>query len=174
MSKELQILRSAQDDRRSAQDDGRSAQDDGRFAPGDHVNRREFIVACAAGALLTGCVSMVTHPVPVTDGRVRLTLSNFPALATPNGAIKIQPALLADPIYILALAGGRFTAVSPICTHRGCTVDVQGERLVCPCHGSTYSREGIVLRGPAQRQLKRFSTARDGDAIVIDLASAQS
>lgn len=140
------------------------------------LDRRGFVTACAcAGAgLLLGCVSMVTHPVPVSDGRVRLALADFPDLGAPAGAIKIQPALLPDPVYVLALPDGRYVAVSPICTHRGCTVDVQGERLVCPCHGSTYSREGEVLRGPARRRLTRYPVRRDGDALVIDLVGAPS
>ena len=140
------------------------------------MDRRTFVTACAcAGAgLLAGCVSMVTHPVPVTDGRVRLSLASFPDLTAPAGAIKIQPAQLPDPMYVLALGGGSYVAVSPICTHRGCTVDVQGPRLVCPCHGSTYTRSGEVLRGPAQRPLAQFPLTMDGDAIVIDLASQAS
>jgi cytochrome b6-f complex iron-sulfur subunit len=139
------------------------------------LDRRGFVAACAcAGAgLLMGCVSMVTHPVPVTDGRVRLTLANFPELAD-GGAIKIQPARLQDPLYVLALGEGRFGALSPICTHRGCTVDVQGARLVCPCHGSTYNREGEVLRGPAQRRLTRYTVTAENGVLIIDLNSAQS
>lgn len=135
-----------------------------------NMERREFVALCATAAagLLTGCVSMVTHPVPMTGGRVRVAISEFADLAQPNGAIKLQPAGHPDPIYVLSGAAG-FAALSPICTHRGCTVDVSGARLVCPCHGSTYDREGRVLKGPAERALTRYPVARDGDALIIDL-----
>jgi thiosulfate dehydrogenase [quinone] large subunit len=136
------------------------------------MKRRDFVTTCAlagAGALLGGCVAMVTHPVPVTGGRVQLPLASYPELAKPNGAIRILPAASDDPIYVLSLGDGEFRAVSPICTHRGCTVDVQGERLVCPCHGSTYDRSGTVLRGPAERALARYAVTREGDALLIDL-----
>ncbi len=140
----------------------------------NRLDRREFMTVCALGGaalLLTGCVALVTHPVPVSDNRVRLPLARYPGLEKPDGAIKILPAGAADPIYVLAgAAGGGFTAVSPICTHRGCTVDVSGARLVCPCHGSTYDRSGQVLRGPAQRALRRFPVTRSGDELVIELA----
>ena len=134
------------------------------------IDRREFVVACAlAGAgLLTGCIAMVTHPVPVADGRVRLSLDAYPELAKPDGAIKIQPSAARDPIYVLAGEGG-YRAVSPICTHRGCTVEVQGARLVCPCHGSTYDRAGTVLKGPAERALATFPVSRDGNQLIIDV-----
>lgn len=137
------------------------------------LNRREFVASCAiacGGALLSGCVSMVTHPVPVTGGRVRISLSKYPELSKPAGAIKVQPEGMQEPIYVLASDGG-FTAVSPICTHRGCTVDVSGDRLVCPCHGSTYDREGRVLKGPAQRALQRFALSRTGDDLVLELGT---
>jgi Rieske Fe-S protein len=102
---------------------------------------------------------------------VRLSIAAFPDLLAPRGAVRIQPAQQDDPVYVLALGQDEFAAVSPICTHRGCVVDVAGERLVCPCHGSTYSRRGDVLRGPAERALTRYPLARDGDALVIDLGA---
>jgi Rieske Fe-S protein len=137
----------------------------------DALDRRHFVAACAAicgSTLLAGCVAMVTHPVPVAAGRVRIRLADHPELARADGAIKLQPAGLPDPVYVLAL-GGDFAAVSPICTHRGCTVDVSGARLVCPCHGSTYDRGGAVLKGPAQRALHRFPLTRSGDELVIEV-----
>jgi Rieske Fe-S protein len=137
------------------------------------IDRREFVTVCARGAAalaLSGCASLVTHPVPVSDNRIRFALAAFPELATADGAIKLQPAGLEDPVYVLATSSGEFHAVSPICTHRGCTVDVKGPRLVCPCHGSTYDRAGRVLRGPAERALTTFPVAREGDFLVIALA----
>jgi cytochrome b6-f complex iron-sulfur subunit len=137
----------------------------------DTIQRREFVVACALAGVgvLAGCVAMVTHPVPAADGRVRLSLDAYPELAKPDGAIKISPAAAADPIYVLAAGAGAYLAVSPICTHRGCTVEVQGARLVCPCHGSTYDRTGNVLRGPAERALASYPVTRVGDELIIDV-----
>lgn len=134
------------------------------------LDRREFVVSCAvlSAAFLAGCASMVTHPVPIASGKIQVSLTQYPELAKPNGAIKLQPAGMEDPIYLLATAG-EFVAVSPICTHRGCTVDVHGERLVCPCHGSTYSRSGEVLKGPAQRALARYAVTRMADTLVIQV-----
>jgi cytochrome b6-f complex iron-sulfur subunit len=137
------------------------------------IARREFVAtcsACCASLLLAGCASLVTHPVPMSAGRVRLSLATFPDLALPDGAIKILPAGMTDPVYVLARGNGEFGALSPICTHRGCTVEVQSDRLVCPCHGSTYDRDGRVLKGPAQRALTRYSVTRAGDALIIEVA----
>lgn len=137
------------------------------------LDRREFVATCATACagLLLGCVSLVTHPVPVVGNRISISLTEHADLAKPDGAIKVLPAGHQEPIYILATPGG-FAAVSPICTHRGCTVDVSGARLVCPCHGSTYDREGRVLKGPAERALTRYAVTREGDTIVVELGAS--
>jgi cytochrome b6-f complex iron-sulfur subunit len=136
------------------------------------LDRREFVVTCAclvAGGLVSACASLATRPVPVSDGHVRLVLAEHPELAAPDGALKILPTGAVDPIYVMRLGSDQFAVLSPICTHQGCTVDIQGARLVCPCHGSTYDREGRVLRGPAERPLSRFTATVSGGVLVIDM-----
>lgn len=86
----------------------------------------------------------------------------------------MQPEGAASPVYVLALAGGGYAALSPICSHRGCTVNIEGPRLVCPCHGSTYDRSGQVLRGPAERPLEAFAVAVTPEGeLVIQLESGR-
>lgn len=133
----------------------------------------ELSAALLAGAALPGCASMAATRVVASAGAVRLALDDHPQLARPGGYLKVQPEGATNPIYVLALEDGGFAAVSPICTHRGCTVDIEGEHLVCPCHGSTYDRAGRVLRGPAERSLERFRTSvsSDGSEMVIQLES---
>jgi cytochrome b6-f complex iron-sulfur subunit len=141
---------------------------------GAAVDRREFVTTCAcllAGGLVSACASLAARPVPITDGRIRLALADHPELARPEGALKVLPQGRTDPLYVLRLHDGQFAVISPICTHQGCTVDIQGPRLVCPCHGSTYDREGRVLRGPAERSLARFTTTVSDGILVIDVAA---
>jgi Rieske Fe-S protein len=141
------------------------------------MNRRAFLGAAGCGLLAAGCASLVTHAVTPENGVVRLDPRSLPELAKTGGAVKVQPAGHPEPIYVLRAddASGRavYNAVSPICTHQGCTVEAQGAVLVCPCHGSTYSRAGEVLRGPAIRSLRTYQaiTAADG-SIEIRLGAA--
>lgn len=138
------------------------------------IDRRKFVEVTAgilAAAALPGCASVAATRVAPSGGAVRLPIQNFPQLAQPGGYAKIQPEGAATPIYVLALQDSQYAALSPICTHLGCTVNIEGAHLVCPCHGSTYDRAGHVLRGPAERPLKRFPTTLTSDeaALVIQL-----
>jgi len=141
------------------------------------MNRREFLGVAGGAALTASCATLVTHAVTPVNGTVTLNPATQPELTKPGGVLRIQPAGHPEPIYVLRAddAEGRavFNAVSPICTHRGCTVEAQGAVLVCPCHGSTYSRTGTVLRGPAEQPLRtyRTSVASDG-SIEIRLGAA--
>ncbi len=135
-------------------------------------DRRDFVRAgtsALALALLPGCASLVTRRVPIENGIVRLSLRQYPELGEPRGSLRLLPDGWEDPVYLLTLDGGGFAALSSICTHRGCTVDLGGPGLACPCHGSQYDREGKVVRGPANRALTRYPVRASGDELVIEV-----
>jgi cytochrome b6-f complex iron-sulfur subunit len=137
------------------------------------MHRRDFLCSCALGAAalaLGGCASLITRTITPVDGRLELALAQYPELGERGGSLRVLPAGQTDPVYILAHDDGSFTALSPICTHLGCTVDIAGDRLVCPCHGSTYDRHGAVLQGPAQQALARYPASVSPDGVLtIDL-----
>lgn len=135
------------------------------------TSRRDFFTACAC-LIAGGCASVAARPVAINGDVVRLSLAGYPELTRAGGSAKILPVGAADPVYVLALGENRYVALSPICTHRGCTVNIEGPRLVCPCHGSTYDREGRVLRGPAERPLGRHELTVSGGDLIIRLRAA--
>ncbi|MCH7474869.1 MAG: Rieske (2Fe-2S) protein [Gemmatimonadetes bacterium] len=133
------------------------------------MNRRTFVGVAAAG-WLNACASMVMTTVTPVAGRVRLRIRDYITLDRPGGYLKIRPEGSNTLLYVLALEGGGYSVVSPVCKHLGCTVDVQGRRLLCPCHGSMYGRDGRVLRGPTQAPLDRFPAEVSSDGVItIDL-----
>jgi glycine/D-amino acid oxidase-like deaminating enzyme/nitrite reductase/ring-hydroxylating ferredoxin subunit len=51
---------------------------------------------------------------------------------------------------------GAVHAVSPVCTHMGCTVTWNTAETTwdCPCHGSRFTCDGAVIQGPAVKDLE--------------------
>ena len=138
------------------------------------MDRRVFIGLATAG-WLHACASVVTTPVTPERGMIRLRVRDHVTLDRPGGFLKIRPVGSDTLIYVLALDDGQYTAVSPICKHLGCTVGIEATRLLCPCHGSMYGRDGAVLRGPTQAPLDRFLTELSEDGVLtIDLRGIQS
>ncbi|MDJ1485972.1 Rieske (2Fe-2S) protein [Cytophagaceae bacterium YF14B1] len=64
----------------------------------------------------------------------------------------------------------RYTALWLECTHQGNEVNVQGNILSCPGHGSEFDRTGKVIQGPAKKALHAFEVKTDSDSVFIVLA----
>lgn len=64
---------------------------------------------------------------------------------------------------------GQFKAFDIKCTHRGCDVGkVQGDKIVCPCHNSTFSiADGSVTGGPAKEPLAAKEIKVTGKRITL-------
>ena len=70
--------------------------------------------------------------------------------------------------------GDQLAAYSSRCTHLGCRINKsEGDRLICPCHGSEYTMDGQVIKGPALHALHQLSYSFDTDnkAILVNLKS---
>ena len=79
-----------------------------------------------------------------------------------NGALifgqkKIAVIRMNQEIYALDLT----------CTHLGCTVNATAKGFVCPCHGSMFTPRGDVVKGPADRPLKRLAVREKGGNLLI-------
>ncbi len=61
-------------------------------------------------------------------------------------------------------ADGTLYTLSPRCTHMGCHVNWNPAEKSwdCPCHGSRFSGDGVVIEGPATRDLDKREVDNDG------------
>lgn len=139
---------------------------------GEPIGRRRFVelgLCAAAGATalpLAGCASLAAVRLAPDNGTLRLAVRNHPSLDRAGGHLKVAAEGVARPIYVLAQEDGSYLALSSECTHLKCTVELEGARIVCPCHGSTFDRAGAVLAGPAERPLDRYPARLRGDGVL--------
>ena len=69
-------------------------------------------------------------------------------------------------LLIVRISEEQWNAVWRICTHGHCDVewDAYEEVIVCPCHNSLFSPEGLVLEGPATRDLNFYPICYDEES----------
>jgi len=112
------------------------------------VNRRDFLAksafAAAALVVLDGCGDGQIGPSAVKLGQgLTIKLTDFPQLAQTGNLVAIS-----SDRALIRTSATTFEAFSRVCTHQGCITDIQNNRFECPCHGSIFSNDGSVVRGP--------------------------
>jgi Rieske Fe-S protein len=141
------------------------------------MNRRKFlkktvlmaIGANAAAAGVVGCIK-IADPDPRTI-RLDISLSDYSALASINGGVKITVPGQTHPVLVTRTTPTTVAAFSSRCTHLGCDVDLPQSTgaITCPCHGSTYLIDGRVIKGPAKSDLTSFPATISGNIVTISI-----
>ena len=129
----------------------------------------------AAGALALSAGSLLGGHLTYTQGvgPDQTVFDPGPKDWTDAGdAGSLQPGTLlaataGDTPLVLHMEGERVFALHDRCSHRGCSLSegaLEGEEIVCPCHGSRFDRrDGAVRHGPATAPQPAFETrVRDG------------
>jgi cytochrome b6-f complex iron-sulfur subunit len=92
-------------------------------------------------------------------------------LAEPVGTRALIAGLAGEPTYLTVEEGGKLHpwGIVDNCTHLGCTFpwSETDQQFQCPCHGSRYSPDGQVIRGPANRPLKLAHVEVKDDVIWL-------
>jgi Rieske Fe-S protein len=150
-----------------------------RFAMNSVIPRREFLEKCSALALgiatavpcFNGCAitGFSFYKIKSNDGKIILEVSQFPELNETGNGIQLDDENSNEEILLLRKSENEFIALSPVCTHLGCSVRRENSFFRCPCHGSTYSLDGKVIRGPAEKPLTIFHTEFSNGNITIYL-----
>ena len=148
----------------------------------DKISRRDFIkrsaFGVAAGTVAFSGLNLSVLAAQSAKGIARksgedlvVKLTDNPALTAVGGHISIT-----DDIMLIRTDESKFIAISTICRHKGCTVELEGDKFVCPCHGSEYTIQGKVTQGPAKDNLKTFETMFDssGGTITIKMPAEKN
>lgn len=144
------------------------------------MHRRNFIIdtctACLSAAvlpslLLTGCT-----PTQYINGKMEkdgLVIDKDQFKLGNKGSyspfIIVRNDLLLFPICVFRFDEQDYSAIWLKCAHMGAEVNVVGDKLQCPAHGSEYDNRGQVTNGPAVSNLRTFPVAIRKNDLFIDL-----
>jgi thiosulfate dehydrogenase [quinone] large subunit len=141
------------------------------------VDRRQVcrILIAGAGAMavapiLSACNGNVAAPLCPGTGSDAGTCNGTDV--GPPAAITLDTIVPAtDPcgnlFFVVRDANGIF-ALTSICTHAGCAVNVQGQGFSCSCHGATFDEQGNVTSGPASSPLEHYPCALVNGHVCVD------
>jgi Rieske Fe-S protein len=125
------------------------------------INRREFLLLTAAFA--AGC-SSTANPGILAGTKERVVNAGPASNYSADG---VYAAFHSQGFFIIRHDGKLF-ALSSICTHRRCKLDVEADRsFYCPCHGSTFDATGHVTHGPARRDLPTLPTSVSEAGVLL-------
>ncbi len=132
------------------------------------ISRRTFlktigwIWAIPAWMMLRQIAQFISQSPPVPNPMVF-------ALGMPR-SLPSLPAPFEQARIFLQKDDAGYYALDNVCTHLGCLIHPQPDgTFACPCHGSRYTADGQVIRGPAARPLPYLELHWDNvGQLVVD------
>lgn len=145
------------------------------------MKRKEFIkkiclvgIGSAIGTNLPGCSILTNFSKYTVDGDLRsdglyIPLDAFVHKSKALDYVIVHHEALQFPICVYRFSENDFSALWMECTHQGAELQVFGNKLECPAHGSEFGQRGTVENGPADRDLRRFPTEISNGQLKIKL-----
>jgi cytochrome b6-f complex iron-sulfur subunit len=137
------------------------------------TTRRDFLkqagtfsaCVCTMGAMsmLNSCAATKTIAATETDNTASFEVKSF----GDQNFVVIQTKKFDKPIFIGKQADGSYVALQMLCTHKGCTLRADPDKLACPCHGSQFTTTGAVIKGPATKPLQNFRVTVDSQSVIV-------
>lgn len=119
-------------------------------------SRRQVLAAVglgAGGAMLLSACGAEEKESAVSAGETLIGLEEVGV----GESVSVQTS--AGATLLLTRTGeADVVGLSAVCTHQGCTVEVENEEGRCPCHGSRFDlRTGEVTARPAEEPLEQIA-----------------
>ena len=143
------------------------------------MDRRKFITStCASCMSVTLLSSLMTSCTPTQyitgildkDGLiVQKDQFKIGSKGSYSSFIVVRNENLLFPICIYRFSEQEYSAIWLKCAHMGAEVNVVGDTLQCPAHGSEYNNRGMVTNGPATSNLRTFPVVIRNNELFIDL-----
>ncbi len=140
----------------------------------EEVERRRFLTLLGSGALSLAGLGTVIVGVRYLEPDVLYEEDGRFEVGKPE-TIPPGTVLVSAARKVFVIHGSRgFYALSAVCTHLGCVTrhDSSRDRIVCPCHGSSFDLTGRVVEGPARSRLRRLQLTLQRGVLVVDASQS--
>jgi len=148
------------------------------------VDRKDFIktcgLACVGGigmtTLMQGCTGTKLLTGKIVGDDLVLPVSDFKTKKGNKDSFKkyiiVQHDMLQYPVCVYRFSENEYAALWMRCTHQGTELQVFGDKLQCPAHGSEFTSKGLVQNGPANAMLRTFPVIIENNQLKISLKAA--
>lgn len=141
------------------------------------MERKEFIKACGFACLsgtfmmsvFEGCASSKTIAGTITNSNLVIPANAFQDKNSFHKYVVVRQDELKFPVCVYRFSATEYTALYMRCTHQGAELQVFGDKLECPAHGSVFNNHGQVQNGPADINLRSFPVTVQNDQLLISL-----
>jgi len=145
------------------------------------MDRRKFIatgcISCISGglimSLLDGCSTTKMISAAISGSDMIVPLTDFEIKKGNTAGFKryliAQNEKLQYPICVYRFDENNYEALWMKCTHQGTELQVFGDKLQCPAHGSEFNNHGKVENGPANISLRTFPVTVIDNQLKISL-----
>lgn len=144
------------------------------------MDRRKFIksscASCLSATLFSSAVISSCTPTQYISGKLErdgLVVDKEQFKIGSKGSyssfIVVRNESLLFPICVYRFSENEYSAIWLKCAHQGAEVNVVGDTLQCPAHGSEYNNRGTVTNGPATSNLRTFPVVVRQSDLFIDL-----
>ncbi|MFV0389661.1 MAG: ubiquinol-cytochrome c reductase iron-sulfur subunit [Pyrinomonadaceae bacterium] len=138
-----------------------------RFDP-EPIPRRDFLGLAALGATASAFIFALFGMLKLPKAAVSSAPSKKFRVTLPDALATGEAYIPSDRnVAVFRDAGGVY-AISTICTHLGCIVKTSKDGFDCPCHGSGFTADGTVRKGPAPKPLPWLKVTKVGPAYAVD------
>lgn len=146
-----------------------------------NMQRKEFIKTCGLGCLsmmgaftlLESCAGVKYLDGTLVGSSLNIPLQEFQIQKQEEvryrSYVVVQNNALQYPICVYRLSETEYQALLMKCTHQGTELQVFGDRLQCPAHGSEFTKSGAVQNGPAEADLRTFPVQIEQQTLKINL-----
>lgn len=145
------------------------------------MDRKKFITQCGLTclgsitsiSLLQGCGAVRFISGDIVGDNLVVELSDFEKKPAGEKQFKkyivVENDLLKYPVCVYRFSENEYTALLMRCTHQGTELQVFGDKLQCPAHGSEFDNKGNIRNGPADVGLRVLPVNIENNQLKISL-----